>query len=141
MYTNLSRYYLHVLEVDDQITQRTMVHIQRIDQDTSSSMFLWSLRCSLSCTFFSYLCSVLWKLVLTFCLSFLLSNVGHCIVCAARYHGFSLSFNIFFSREVHFHIVKMYKDKEVNKNVKNILLSMCDVRVFLTFTSLNLVLL
>ena len=29
----------------------------------------------------------------------------------------------------------------VNKNVKNILLSMCDVRVFLTFTSLNLVLL
>jgi len=69
MYTNLSRYYLHVLEVDDQITQRTMVHIQRIDQDTSSSMFLWSLRCSLSCTFFSYLCSVLWKLVLTFCSS------------------------------------------------------------------------
>jgi hypothetical protein len=40
-----------------------------------------------------------------------------------------------------FHIVKMYKDKEVNKNVKNICLSMCDVRVFLTFTSLNLVLL
>ena len=35
----------------------------------------------------------------------------------------------------------MYKDKEVNKNVKNIFLSMCDVRVFLTFTSLNLVLL
>ena len=33
-----------------------------------------------------------------------------------------------------FHIVKMYKDKEVNKNVKNICLSMCDVRVFLTFT-------
>ena len=29
-----------------------------------------------------------------------------------------------------FHIVKMYKDKEVNKNVKNIFLSMCDVRVF-----------
>ena len=29
-----------------------------------------------------------------------------------------------------FHIVKMYKDKEVNTNVKN----MCDVRVFLTFT-------
>jgi hypothetical protein len=40
-----------------------------------------------------------------------------------------------------FHIVKMYKDKEVNKNGKNICLSMCDVRVFLTFTSLNLVLL
>jgi hypothetical protein len=27
--------------------------------------------------------------------------------------------------------VKMYKDKEVNKNVKNIFLSMCDVKVFL----------
>jgi hypothetical protein len=33
-----------------------------------------------------------------------------------------------------FHIVKMYKDKEVNKNVKNIFLSICDVIVFLTFT-------
>ena len=31
---------------------------------------------------------------------------------------------------MHFHIVKMYKDKEVNKNVKNIFLSMCDVSVF-----------
>jgi hypothetical protein len=38
-------------------------------------------------------------------------------------------------------IVKKYKDKEVNKNVKNIFLSMCDVKVSLTFTSLNLVLL
>ena len=28
----------------------------------------------------------------------------------------------------------MYKDKEVNKNVKNICLSMFDVKVFLTFT-------
>jgi hypothetical protein len=28
------------------------------------------------------------------------------------------------------HIGKMYKDKEVNKNVKNICLSMCDVSVF-----------
>jgi hypothetical protein len=28
----------------------------------------------------------------------------------------------------------MYKDKEVKKNVKNIVLSMCDVRVFLAFT-------
>jgi hypothetical protein len=28
----------------------------------------------------------------------------------------------------------MYKDKEVKKNVKNICLSMCDVKVFLTFT-------
>ena len=27
---------------------------------------------------------------------------------------------------MHFHIVKMYKDKEVKKNVKNICLSMCD---------------
>jgi hypothetical protein len=35
--------------------------------------------------------------------------------------------------------IKMYKDKD--KNVKNIFLSMCDVNVFLTFTSLNLVLL
>ena len=42
---------------------------------------------------------------------------------------------------MHFHIVKMYKDKEVKKNVKNIFLSMCDVKVFLTFTSLSLVLL
>jgi hypothetical protein len=28
----------------------------------------------------------------------------------------------------------MYKDKEVKKNDKNIFLSMCDVKVFLTFT-------
>ena len=28
----------------------------------------------------------------------------------------------------------MYKNKKVNKNVKNIFLSMCDVKVFLTFT-------
>jgi hypothetical protein len=28
----------------------------------------------------------------------------------------------------------MYKDKEVKKNVKNIFLSMCDVKEFLTFT-------
>jgi hypothetical protein len=27
-----------------------------------------------------------------------------------------------------FLIVKIYKDKEVNKNVKNIVLSMCDVK-------------
>jgi hypothetical protein len=33
---------------------------------------------------------------------------------------------------MNFHIVKMYKDEEVDKNVKNIFLSMCDVRVFLT---------
>ena len=32
-------------------------------------------------------------------------------------------------------------DKEVNKNVKNTFLSMCDVKLFLTFTSMNLVLL
>ena len=31
---------------------------------------------------------------------------------------------------MNFHIVKMYKDKEVNKNVKNMVLSMCDVSVF-----------
>jgi hypothetical protein len=31
----------------------------------------------------------------------------------------------------------MYKDKEVNKNVKNMFLSMCDVKEFLTFISLN----
>jgi hypothetical protein len=37
---------------------------------------------------------------------------------------------------MHFHM--MYKDKEVKKNVKNILLSMCDVKVSLTFTSLNI---
>ena len=42
---------------------------------------------------------------------------------------------------MHFHIVKMYKNKEINKNVKNICLSMCDVQVSLTYTSLNLVLL
>ena len=42
---------------------------------------------------------------------------------------------------VSIHIVKMYKDKEVNKNVKNIFLSMCDVKLFLTFASLGLVLL
>ena len=29
------------------------------------------------------------------------------------------------------HIVKMYKDKEVKKNVKNIFLSMCDVKICL----------
>ena len=40
-----------------------------------------------------------------------------------------------------FQIVKMYKDKELYKNVKNICLTMYDVKVFLTFTSLNLVLL
>ena len=28
----------------------------------------------------------------------------------------------------------MYKDKEVKKNVKHIFLSMCDVKVFFTFT-------
>ena len=35
----------------------------------------------------------------------------------------------------------MYKDKEAEKNVKNMCLSMCDVEVTLTFTSLNMVLL
>ena len=37
-------------------------------------------------------------------------------------------------KAMHFHIVKMYKDKEVKKNIKNICLSMCDVKMFLTFT-------
>ena len=36
--------------------------------------------------------------------------------------------------------VKMYKDKEVKKNVKDIFLPMCDVKIFLTFTSPNMVL-
>ena len=45
------------------------------------------------------------------------------------------------AEEMHFHIVKMYKDKEVKKNVKDIFLSMCDVNIFLTFTSPNMVLL
>ena len=34
---------------------------------------------------------------------------------------------------MHFHIVKMYKDKEVKKMSKIFVLSMCDVKVFLTF--------
>jgi hypothetical protein len=34
---------------------------------------------------------------------------------------------------MHFHIVKIYKDKEVKNNVKNIFLSMNDVNMFLTF--------
>ena len=36
--------------------------------------------------------------------------------------------------------VKMYKDKEV-QNVNKFFLSMCDVKIFLTFTSPNMVLL
>ena len=39
------------------------------------------------------------------------------------------------------YIVKMYKDKESTKMSKIFFLSMCDVKVSLTFTSLNLVLL
>ena len=38
-----------------------------------------------------------------------------------------------------FHIVKMYKDKVSTKMSKIFLLSMCDVHVSLTFTSLSLV--
>ena len=34
---------------------------------------------------------------------------------------------------MHFLIVKMYKDKEAKKNVKNIFLSMCDVKVFVIY--------
>ena len=37
--------------------------------------------------------------------------------------------------------VTMYKDKEVKKNVKDIFLSMCEVKIFLTFMSPNMVLL
>jgi hypothetical protein len=48
---------------------------------------------------------------------------------------------VLFRIRIYIHIVKMYKDKEVNKNVKKNFSSMCDVKVFLTFTSLNLVLL
>ena len=41
-----------------------------------------------------------------------------------------------------FHIVKMYKDKwSRTKMSKMFFLSMCDVKIFLTFTSLSLVLL
>jgi hypothetical protein len=36
-------------------------------------------------------------------------------------------------------LVKMYIDKEIKKNVKDIFLSMCDVKIFLTFTSPNMV--
>ena len=55
----------------------------------------------------------------------------------------NLLFQCFVDRLVFnaFHIVKMYKDKEVKKNVKDIFLSMCDVKIFLTFTSPNMVLL
>ena len=35
----------------------------------------------------------------------------------------------------------MYKDKEAKKNVKEFCLSMCDIKVSLTSTSLNMVLL
>jgi hypothetical protein len=40
-----------------------------------------------------------------------------------------------------FHIVKLYKDKVSTKMSKIFFLSMCDIKVFLTFTSLRLVLL
>jgi hypothetical protein len=44
-------------------------------------------------------------------------------------------------REIpNFHIVKMYKDKVSTKISKIFFLSMCDVKVFLTFTSLSLAL-
>ena len=42
---------------------------------------------------------------------------------------------------MHFHIVKMYKDKEVKMSRIIFFLSMCDVKIFLTFTSPNMVLL
>ena len=59
------------------------------------------------------------------------------LYCILRFAASDSSFGIF----MHFHIVKMYKYKELNKNVKNIFLSMYDLKLFLTFTSLNLVLL
>jgi hypothetical protein len=39
-----------------------------------------------------------------------------------------------------FHTVKMYKDRVSTKMSKKFVLSMCDVKVSLTFTSLSLVL-
>jgi hypothetical protein len=42
---------------------------------------------------------------------------------------------------MHFHIAKMYKDKEVNKNVKNNFFINVWRKIFLTFASLGLVLL
>jgi hypothetical protein len=39
------------------------------------------------------------------------------------------------------HETPLIKDKEVKKNVKDIFLSMCDLKIFLTFTSPNMVLL
>jgi hypothetical protein len=42
---------------------------------------------------------------------------------------------------MHVHIVRMHKIRKSTKMSKIFVLSMCDVKVFLTFTSLNLVLL
>ena len=71
----------------------------------------------------------------------LLLNVNSAIF--QLYYGENkLIFNAMMTKyAMHFHIVKMYKDKEVKKNVKDIFLSMCDVKIFLTFTSPNMVLL
>ena len=41
---------------------------------------------------------------------------------------------------MHFHIVKIYKDKEVKKNVKDIFLSMCDIYVTEYGTALTTIL-
>ena len=43
--------------------------------------------------------------------------------------------------DLSFHIVKMYKDKEVKKMSRIFFLLMCDVKVSLTFILLNLILL
>jgi hypothetical protein len=42
---------------------------------------------------------------------------------------------------MHFHMVGVYGDREVEEGVKNVFLSVCDVRVFLTFASPGVVLL
>jgi hypothetical protein len=61
------------------------------------------------------------------------NNIGQIVVKAVPY---SVCRNDY--KQCIFHIVKIYKDKEVKKNVKNICLSMCDVKIFLTFTSPNM---
>jgi hypothetical protein len=71
-----------------------------------------------------------------------LFSIDHCIVCSPI-NGFTTLVHYIFklvlkSLNNNSNIVKMYKDKEIKKNVKNILLSMCDVKLFLTFTSLVL---
>jgi hypothetical protein len=43
-----------------------------------------------------------------------------------------------YSENMHFHIEKMYKDKEIKENVKdNFFLSMCDVKIKYTIQVLS----